>query len=413
MRPVALVVAVVLTAALLTTALPKTALSRTGVPANAADFPRIDAATVDGYRLAPGNSFAEYGERVAALEREPQLRPKGVPDVLRSANRTARPLCHDTHLDPALRPAGFCWQSGEDDARNVWIPQGVTGSGDADPAGGTVHGRKVVLASWHTNGDTFIRVSFVDVTEQGKMGYRHVLLVEPTSDGDFAAIAGHGHGLTWRGDKLFVATTGGVLRVFDLRHIWAMDAGSGTVGLGEDGRYHARWHAFALPQVGAYWYPGGHGCANGSEPRPCMATLASDHSGAGSLVTAEHVAEDGGRVVRWPFDRGTGLLKTSHDGLVHATEGFRSPVWRMQGAVAHDGYFVLTGACPENAGEPGDLPSCLHGGIGGRSVSRLTSAPVNSQNLAHWPATGQLWLLGEQLRERVTVHVPWSALTGR
>ena len=38
---------------------------------------------------------------------------------------------------------------------------------------------------------------------------------------------------------------------------------------------------------------------------------------------------------------------------------------------------------------------------------------MNSQNLSYWPATGELWLVNEQLRERVVVHVPWTTLTGR
>ena len=62
----------------------------------------------------------------------------------------------------------------------------------------------------------------------------------------------------------------------------------------------------------------------------------------------------------------------------------------------------------------GDHPACLHGGVGGTSTSRLSGqAPVHSQHLSSWPATGELWLLNEQLRERVTVHVPWTVLTGR
>lgn len=374
-----------------------------GAAGAAADFPRID---VGPYTLTAGTTFETYGERIAALEQ--RLPPSGVPDVLASANRAGRPLCHDTHLNADLDPRGFCWQAGEDDAENVWIPQGVTGSGDADPATGTVGGRRIVLATWHTAGDTFIRLSVVDVET---MAYRHVLLVEPTSDTDFAAIAGHGHGVTWRGNHLFVATTGGVIRVFDVRHVWATDTSSEEVGLGADGKYHARWHAFALPQVGAYWYPGGGTCTSVSGPRPCLAALSFDHTGDGSIVTAEHTAQGGGRVLRWPFDPASTLLRTSPDGLVHAAEGFSSPVWAMQGVVADQGYFVITGVCPENAGEPGDLPSCLHGGVGGVSTARLSAAPVNSQNLAHWPATGELWLLSEQLRERVTVHVPWSAVT--
>ncbi|MCP2166498.1 hypothetical protein LX83_003366 [Goodfellowiella coeruleoviolacea] len=385
-----------------------------GPAAAAAAFPRIDASTVDSYRLTPGSVADTYGKRIAALERNAQLAPRGVADVLASANRTARPLCHATYLASALNPKGFCWQDGEDDDENVWIPQGVSGSGDANPATGTVGGRRVVVADWHDGNDDFIRVSFVDITDPNRMTYRHVLLVEPSSDTTFKAVAGHGHGLAWSGNLLFVATSGSLIRVFDVRHLWAVDTSTAQVGLGSDGKYHARYHAFALPQVNAYWYPGGVGCASLTGAHPCLSSLAVDHTGDGSLITVEHSAKGGGRVVRWPMDPGTGLLKVSSDQLVHAVEGFTSPVWGMQGAVARDGYFVITGVCPEYAGQTGvDRPSCLHGGVGGVSTFRLAGqAPVNSQNLSYWPATGELWLISEQLRERVTVRVPFNTLTG-
>ncbi|MFF0345298.1 hypothetical protein [Kribbella sp. NPDC004875] len=180
----------------------------------AAAFPRIDAT---GFQLVSGDTFTTYGERVAQLETKPQLAPVGVTEVLAASNRTGRALCHPTYLNAALNPQGFCWQDGEDDDENVWIPQGVSGSGDAQPAGGA---RRVAVASWHNTDDTAIRVSFLDLVTNK---YRHVLLVEPTADGDFQAIAGHGHGLFWSGNLLVVATSGSVLRVFDLRHIWRTD----------------------------------------------------------------------------------------------------------------------------------------------------------------------------------------------
>ncbi|HEY3710266.1 MAG TPA: hypothetical protein VGL64_12875 [Amycolatopsis sp.] len=376
----------------------------------AASFPKLDPATVDGYRLTAGSTFATYGARIAQLEKTAQLARRGLPEILGSANRAARPLCHGTYLAAALKPAGFCWEDANDDKTNDWIPQGVTGSGDAAPASGTVGGKRVVATSWHTPGDTMVRVSFVDANG---LGYRHVLLVEPTSDTDFAAVAGHGHGLTWAGDYLLVATTGGLIRVFDTTHFWKVDDSAGNVGLGSDGKYHAAYYDYVMPQVGAYWYPGGGACTPVTGARPCFTSLSADHSDS-TFVTSEYVpTAAGGRVLRWPFDT-TGLLKPSADGLVHATEGFSSPVWGMQGAVSRNGYFVLTGVCPEYAGQAGDHPSCLHGGVGGVSTTRLSGqAPVNSENLAYWPATGELWLINEQLRERVTVHVPWQTLTGR
>ncbi|SDY31925.1 hypothetical protein SAMN05421504_105143 [Amycolatopsis xylanica] len=384
-------------------------LFTTGTAAAAASFPRIDAATVDGFKMTAGQTFENYGARLAQLERNAQLKPRGLSEILQTANRKARPLCHGTYLASALKPAGFCWEDANDDKTNDWIPQGLTGSGDASPTG-KVDGKRVVAASWHTPGDTMVRLSFADATA---LTYRHVLLVEPTSNTDFAVVTGHGHGMTWVDNRLYVATAGGVIRVFDTSHFWKVDDSLGTVGLGSDGKYHAAFYDYALPQIGAFWYPGG-GCTTAVGDRPCISTLSFDASSS-SFITAEHAAKEGGRVLRWPFDRAAARLKTGTDGLAHASEGFLSPVWGVQGAVARNGYFVFTGVCPEYAADPThDHPSCLHGGVGGASTSRLTGqAPVNSQNLSYWPATGELWLINEQLRERVTVHVPWTTLTGR
>ena len=217
----------------------------------AANFPRIDAA---GFAVVSGTTFPTYGARIAALEADPRLAPVGLTAVLDAANRTGRPLCHPTFLDPALNPQGFCWQDGEDDDANVWIPQGVTGSGDAQPSG-TVGGRRVVAATWHYADDSAIRVSFLDLAT---LKYRHVLLVEPVEH-KLRRDRRHGHGLFWYRDKLVVATGGSVLRVFDLDHLWATNASTGEVGLGTDGRYRARSHAYALPQS-VPGYAGG-GCA--------------------------------------------------------------------------------------------------------------------------------------------------------
>lgn len=114
--------------------------------------------------------------------------------------------------------------------------------------------------------------------------------------------------------------------------------------MGADGKYHALWHAFALPQIGAYWYAGG-GCANTTGTKPCFASLAIDHSGPGSFVAAEHTERGGGRIVRWPLDESTGLPRSTA-GVVQAIEAFDSPVWGMQGAVSYGGKFVIRGGLP-------------------------------------------------------------------
>jgi len=87
-------------------------------------FPRLDAATVDGFRLTSGDTFTTYRQRIAALETHAQLNPWALSEILASANRKARPLCHGTYLDAGLKPAGFCWEDANDDKTNDWIPQG-------------------------------------------------------------------------------------------------------------------------------------------------------------------------------------------------------------------------------------------------------------------------------------------------
>ncbi len=265
----------------------------------------------------------------------------------------------------------------------------------------------MTAATWHNADDTAIRVSFLDLATNK---YRHVLLVEPTSNSNFAAVTGHGHGMYWSGNKLVVATSGSVLRVFDLRAHLAHRHSPARSGLGADGKYHALWHAFALPQIGAYWYAGG-GCAN-TDRQPSLASPASrSTTPTGSFVAAEHTD------TRRRPDRP--LAARRRRPVSRSQRCWRRPGCRRhstlrsggcRAAVSYNGVFVITGVCPEyadNIGDGVDYPSCLHRGTAGASTTVWTKAPKNTENLSYWPATNELWLLNEQLRERVAVHIPW------
>jgi hypothetical protein len=363
------------------------------------------------FALTPNESFATYSSRIAGLEQNRQLAPVGLEGVLSAANRAIRPLCHDTFLLPgAGTPSGFCWESGDDDATNVWVPQGLTGSGDANPTGAVLGGRRVMLVTWHTGNrhplgsDKLARISFVDLDTKK---YLHVLLVEPVSDGDFKAVSSHADGLMWYGDKLLLAQ-GGYIRIFDLAHLWRMDPSGDAVGRGEDGKFRAGGHSFALPQVGWFRHPTSWTCSAITGDNNCFNGIALDRSGGrDSFVSVEFTSRaSGGRVVRWPLDPTTQLPRISTDGLVHPIEAFSSPLWGMQGGVSYNGNFVLVGVCPEYAATTGvDMPSCLHVGRGGERTRSWTRAPKNSQNVSYWPATNELWVTNEQLRERVTFHI--------
>jgi hypothetical protein len=39
------------------------------------------------------------------------------------------------------------------------------------------------------------------------------------------------------------------------------------------------------------------------------------------------------------------------------------------------------------------------------------ASSTGTENLAYWPATGELWLANEQLGQRVVLHLPWSSVT--
>lgn len=307
------------------------------------------------------------------------------------------PLCHDTNLEPELDPTGFCWDSG-DDTTAEWVPQGITGSGDADP-NGTVDGRRLIAASWHYTDNDFARVSFADYTKpSGKLGYHHLLLVQPTSEGNFASVDNvHADGLMWFGDKLFIAT-GARLQVYSLDHIWKMSTDGGDAGriglVGEEA--YARWHGWAMPMIAEYrttWGPDGawKSCASVTGTVPCLNSIALSPDGE-SFVTAEYYSSDaaGGRVIRWGLNATTGLPTGK------ATEAFVSPIWYQQG-IANDGEaFYISGDCPGSA--PPDDPnnhSCIHKSLPDDEPNVLTKAPPLTLNLSYWNQTGELWGINE------------------
>ncbi|MET9951981.1 VCBS repeat-containing protein [Streptomyces sp. NPDC006339] len=307
------------------------------------------------------------------------------------ANTPARPLCHDTHIDGAR---GLCWSTA-DDTTGQWYPQGV--------AHGTVDGRKAVLTSWY-GPDGTERISVADVTDPAAVRYRHVQLVALTADGGgYTAIrGGHAHGVVWAGSRLYVASLGSSLDVFDTTRIWRTDSG-----------------AYVLPRIGTYVYTGaGTGCGTyASLPqRPCLSALSLDLSGTEpALVTAEmdsgHVGDafdrSGSPVVRWPVDAATGVLKAT-DGVVQARAAFRSPIGGTQGVTMHDGRFVLSAPCPEYVqGGTEHLPSCLYHGAPDEPVWLMTRTGIYNENLSYRADTGELWMVNERPGDRMVYRTTW------
>ncbi len=327
-------------------------------------------------------------------------------------------LCHgNQNLNTSYRVDGFCWNR-DDDTTGEWVPQGITGSHDAQP-GGTWLNKYVYIASWHsrnTGSDEFARISVVDNDGGDSTIYNHIMLVDPYWETDTTAnfravgkagtpLAGHADGISWYGNKLFVAS-GHQIQVYDLRHLWRMSGnGQESVGI-SGGKSSARWHNYALPMIGLY--------ANGAKGdpctdlNPCMNSLSLDRTGTDALITTEFRRSTGGApVVRWPLNSTDALLDTdgttNYRGSVHATAGYRTPVWAVQGTATDGTYFYFSGTCPEYADRDpddsatADLPYCIHWAKPGTSPHVLTYGPPLIQNLSWAPSSGRLWGINERI----------------
>ena len=354
------------------------------------------------FSLSKSPAGVDYQAMINKVEADPRIKKVSLNDVVTASSPQSNgryPLCHPTNLKAELRPTGFCWNAADDTSAD-WVPQGITGSGDADPSG-TVNGRRLIAASWHYTKDEVARISIADFSKPSKgITYHNLLLVQPTSNGNFASVENvHADGLMWFGNKLFLAT-GVRLQVYSLDHIWKTrtDGGNaGKIGLVADGAY-AHWHGWAMPMVAEYrttWGTGGSwkSCASAKGDTPCLnsISLAPDRK---SFLTAEYYAEKagGGRVIRWGLDAASGLPTGK------ATEAFASPVWHQQGIATDGKALYVSGDCP--GAPPANDPNnhiCIHKALPDGAPHVLTKAPPLTQNLAYWPRTGELWGVNERI----------------
>ncbi len=362
--------------------------------------------------------------RVNALERRFRaLRPVSLTSWLNTRAYSAPHLSRCPTRVPLADADGFCWQRGSsDDLGWAYVPQGLTGSGEAEPRSGLWQGRSIVAASWassysHPSAprspnnrpwrgakqvDHFMKVSFTDVTDRGRARYRSALLVAPQRNG-FAALKGHGDTLSWYGPHLFLYSNER-LRVFDVRHLWATTASSGRVGV-HRGAVSANWQQAALPQVAEYSFIGRRGCGSGSGETPCFSGASIDHGSAlsPSLVTVE-TSRPTSRVVRWPLSPTSHLLRSDSRGLVRATAGYRVPLAGPQGVVQLEDQFYFSAMCPDARRRFGE-PYCLYRGSNNGPVRVWSRTPAAAENLFYWPATERLWVSNESpYRKYVRPH---------
>jgi hypothetical protein len=142
-------------------------------------------------------------------------------------------------LPPVTREVAWCWSSVHaDDTTPRWWPQGLSSTGTADGGDGAIQDKRVTAVAWHyktfkTNlaGDVesndkcptnnLLKLSFID---RDTKKYRHVPLVEPTESGaDFKFVTGHGGGIVWYANHIYVTDTSNGIRVFDINKLGKVD----------------------------------------------------------------------------------------------------------------------------------------------------------------------------------------------
>ncbi|MQY15778.1 hypothetical protein SRB5_59690 [Streptomyces sp. RB5] len=281
------------TAALLALA----ALTATG-PAQAAD--PDPGLALSNFELRPIKNRATLQDRVATMNQE--FDNIGVNEILQNANNTGRfssGVCNDAATAGTSTPqnlvSSFCFDTDDNgNSNSEWIPQGVTGVGDADAdmtwgdatTGWDPAAHKPLLVTWYNkddwNGDKVnddvdvdgtntavkgVRISFID---SGTGKYAHVLLVYPfTNDSGNASWMGmrttqkygagslHAGGIVWYGYKLYVADTNRGFRVFDLRDIIDLQGnlpegtsyGTDKTAVGrQSGVFYAHGYRYILPE---------------------------------------------------------------------------------------------------------------------------------------------------------------------
>ncbi|OLF05715.1 hypothetical protein BLA60_34965 [Actinophytocola xinjiangensis] len=364
----------------------------------------------------------------------------GVQNILTQANRDDAPkgaACTSPALDTNTLPVRdkFCFNDG--DVRTTeWVPQGITTVADAqdDQYWGD---KQAVLVSWYdkqTDPVKGVRVSFLD-TATGN--YQHVLLVYPYTNtsgnpsyeqvttpqsGDHGSV--HAGGIVWYGNYLYLVDTNRGIRMFDMRYIFDIkSAGDGDVTdssrVGRhDGTYYSYGYRYVMPQVSGWSNPDGlaefppdYRCA-ASGPQK-FSYLGLDRStNPDSIVTGEYCADQdddnlNGRVARWPLDGDTGKPAPAADGRWKASQAYRLPTPRVQGAVSVDNRWYLNSTGGGTTG-PGHLRAAVPTG-GNPGVLATDGAAhdvaVGVEDLSYWPGRDQLWTVTEHDTQRIMYAV--------
>jgi len=250
----------------------------------------------------------------------------------------------------------------------LWWPQGV--------ALGEHEGAPVALVSWFAQVRRGIRrgarLTVVDLRDERRPRYRHVLLVEVGAGGALRPVPIHAGGIAWvpgaDGGRLYAAATFGGIREFRLADI---ARARGPYG-----------HRLVLPQV-AELVPEG---ARHEQLRYSFVSVAEDgrdELGREDLVAGEYRTDDRGRIARL-------RVSATHAEIV---EVFTPGIVAMQGVALRGGTWSISASRGDR--EPGDLWRGPRDAL----VRHPGALPPGPEDLALDPG-GRLWGATEFPRKR-------------
>lgn len=315
----------------------------------------------------------ENTDEIAALV-ERHGEPVGVAGVLDDLNRVA------TRAQvPGRAPLwGFRWDQQDTDSLRWW-PQGITTSADATDTE-DIDGRKLVVVSWYSKGERHdnhgSRVTFVDVDE---LRYRHVLIVKAGRDHDghsrLETVQIHAGGVVWCGPYLHLAGTTRGLYTCHVDDIMRVSPDEDTYG-----------YRYVLPVRFAY-----RAMTRERTERLRYSFMSLDRGASPPELVAGEYGVEGQttRLVRYPLDPESQLLRHNDGGESHPVFLDDGGVGHMQGAAVVEGtYHVTVSRGPRRLGH-------LYVGAPGSLRPRRWALPPGPEDISYWPSRDQLWSLSE------------------
>jgi hypothetical protein len=415
------------------------AVSASGPPALT---PLTSAAALAKTALVPHNDAAAT---LSQLDSEMPLRT--VHQVLASANHSMTTSCGATEqaalpINPTAA-AAYCWEAG-DATTQLWLPQGITTSGDAE-ADGLYGGDKVILSGWSYNGspdpaghdasmDDWARIAFINANDPTNFTYRWVFLAVPTSGGtNFRALISHLGGMAWYGDKLFVTAHDGdadnnEIYVFSMSQILQAQVNSTAVGK-VSGGYAAHGYQYVMPAIGSYSIASGVECnASTDTAIPCFSAGSLDRSTSPvSLLINEWFSAGGtqpARLIRYNFGS-DGKLSLNASGQAVASGLYETPIVGIQGSMSHAGQYYVADA--RGAEGQHGIMNRLNTTTAGETFS-CDSVPSNACWAQHsegislwgdtvwsqteWAANAKAQWIAPAVPQRVLFAMPLSSLSG-